>query len=174
MPPRLPRIARPFPISLIGIRHFQFQFTCSLCTLNRSIARHNLRTRISHLQSLRQRRNASSITPATTINAPSEVPLEKKELYNALERVKTHAGNFVGLSRLGLALRSLEAPGAGGVVRVAILSARGNEGAAMKLARLLLADPLGKMESWEGDLSDPKSAEGASGKGLVIKLVHLG
>ncbi|TID13460.1 Methionine aminopeptidase 1 [Venturia nashicola] len=169
MRPRFPRIARPSPTNSIGPEHFQLQFTCSLCTLSRSIARHNLRTRISHLQSLRQRRNASSITPATTINAPSEVPLEKRELYNALERVKTHAGNFVGLSRLGLALRSLEAPGPGGVVRVAILAARGNEGAAMRLARLLLADPLGKVENWEADLSDPKSAEGASGKALVIK-----
>jgi hypothetical protein len=169
MPPRLPRIARPPGTSPTGIGYFQFQFTCSLCTLNRSIARHNLRTRISHLQSLRQRRTASTVAPATTINAPSEVPPEKRELYNALERVKTHAGNFVGLSRLGLALRSLEAPGSGGVVRVAILAARGNEGAAMRLARLLLADPLGKMEGWERDLSDPRSAEGASGKGLVIK-----
>lgn len=87
--------------------------------------------------------------------------------------MKTHAGNFVGLSRIGLALRSLEAPGPGGVVRVAILAARGNEGAAMRLARLLLADPLGKVESWEVDLSDPKSAEGASGKGLVIKWVFV-
>lgn len=86
-----------------------------------------------------------------------------------MERVKTHAGNFVGLSRLGLALRSLESPGAGGVVRVAILAARGNEGAAMRLARLLLADPLGEMESWEGNLSNLTSVEGSSGKGLVIK-----
>ncbi|KAE9967655.1 hypothetical protein BLS_005760 [Venturia inaequalis] len=169
MPPRLPRVALPSSTTSIVPGYLRFQFTCSLCTLSRSIARHNLRTRISYLQSLRQRRHASSITPATTINAPSEVPIEKRELYNALERVKTHAGNFVGLSRLGLALRSLEAPGAGGVVRVAILAARGNEGAAMRLARLLLADPLGKVESWEVDLSDPKSAEGASGKGLLIK-----
>lgn len=43
----------------------------------------------------------------------------------------------------------------------------------MRLARLLLADPLGKVESWEVDLSDPKSAEGASGKGLVIKWVFV-
>ncbi|QDS68664.1 hypothetical protein FKW77_002046 [Venturia effusa] len=169
MPPRLQRITRSSITPTIPIRYHQFRFNCSWCTLGRSIARHNLRTRISHLQSLRQRRNASSITPTTTINAPSEVPVEKRELYNALERVKTHAGTFVGLSRLGLALRSLEAPDSGGVVRVAILAARGNEGAAMRLARLLLADPLGKVEGWEVDLSDPKSAEGASGKALVIK-----
>jgi hypothetical protein len=114
MPPRLPRVLQPQRASPIGFLHF----TCSLCTLHRSIARHNLRTRISVLQNLR-RRNASTIAPATSINAPSEVPADKRELYAALENVKTHAGNFTGLSRLGLALRSLEAPGGGGVVRVA-------------------------------------------------------
>jgi hypothetical protein len=102
------------------------------------------------------------IIPATSINKPLEIAPSNKELHYALERLKTDAANYVGISRLGLALRSLE--GKDGIVRIAVLAMDGHVQRVKRLVRLLLADPLAKQESWENEL-----AEGGDGDSVLIK-----
>ncbi|KAF1991226.1 hypothetical protein K402DRAFT_459946 [Aulographum hederae CBS 113979] len=73
----------------------------------------------------------------TALNAPSEVPPKMRELYDALKALEKEAGEYVNLSRLGLALRGLEQERK--IVRVAVLGMRGME-RAMRLVGVLLAD----------------------------------
>jgi hypothetical protein len=91
-----------------------------------------------------------------------DVAPANKDLYKALERLKTDAANYVGVSRLGLALRSLE--GREGIVRVAVLAMDGDVDRVRRLVRLLLADPLGKEEAWEKEL-----VEGGNGESVLLR-----
>jgi hypothetical protein len=91
-----------------------------------------------------------------------DVAPHNKELYKALEKLKNDAANHVGISRLGLALRSLE--GRNGIIRVAVLAMDGDVHKVKRLLRLLLADPLGKQEAWETEL-----AEGSNGDSVLIR-----
>ncbi|CAK4030940.1 hypothetical protein AC579_4946 [Lecanosticta acicola] len=89
-----------------------------------------------------------SLASTTAINAPSTVPPELRELHQRLQLLQDKASGYVDLSRLQLALRSLES--ADPVVRIAFLGLGGNGvRAARKLARVLLADELGEEEAWE-------------------------
>jgi hypothetical protein len=54
-----------------------------------------------------------------------------------------------------------------------VLALPGYQSSAMRLARLLLADPLSKAGKWEDELADPKAAELAGGKSLLIKYVFF-
>ena len=154
-------------------------FCCTQCLAHRSAARVNLRNRITSLRDARTNRfvstfrasdyvsnEAPAITPALSINKPLDVASSNKELYRALERLKTDAANYVGISRLGLALRSLE--GKDGIVRVAVLAMDGDVQRVKRLVRLLLADPLGKQDAWETEL-----AEGSNGESLLIRYALL-
>lgn len=47
----------------------------------------------------------------------------------------------------------------------------GYQGSALRLARLLLADPLTNAAKWEEELADPKAVELAGGKSLLVKYV---
>lgn len=142
------------------------------------MAQANLRERITALKNIRtgrfvsttvasrsaQQESAASplIIPTTAINKPLDVAPANVELYKALERLKNDAANYVGLSRLGLALRSLE--GRNSIVRVAVLAIDGDVDRVKKLVRLLLADPLGKEEAWEQEL-----AESGNGESVLIR-----
>lgn len=106
------------------------------------------------------KRHNGSLASSSAINAPSTVPLEFRELHQRLNALQDSASGFVDLSRLQLALRSLES--ADPVVRVAFLGL-GEKGAAAakKLARVLVADALESEEEWEkkilGDAGDGRS-----------------
>lgn len=62
-------------------------------------------------------KSASTLASSTAINATKEVPVSLRELHGALKTVKERAVNYVSLSRLDLALRSVESENP--VVRVA-------------------------------------------------------
>jgi hypothetical protein len=157
MPPRaLPSRAIPS----IATTRMQVPFTCPSCTLFRALARHSLRRHVAVLQSQR-RRHASTFASPATVNKPIDVAPDKKELYHALEALKQDAAPFVNLSRLQLALRSLE--GGGAKVRVAVLGV-GDGTKAKRLARLLVADPLAERGRWESGLTD---GDGEGGSVLV-------
>jgi len=106
------------------------------------------------------KRHNGSLASSTAINAPSTVPLELRELHQRLNALQDSASGFVDLSRLQLALRSLES--AEPVIRVAFLG-MGEKGAlaARGLARVLVADALGDEEEWEqrilGEAGDARS-----------------
>jgi hypothetical protein len=114
---------------------------------------------VTLLPSIGKRHNGS-LASSTAINAPSTVPLEFRELHQRLNALQDSASGFVDLSRLQLALRSLES--AEPVIRVAFLGL-GEKGAvaARRLARVLVADALGDEEEWEqrimGEAGDARS-----------------
>ncbi|KAF2235881.1 hypothetical protein EV356DRAFT_499098 [Viridothelium virens] len=123
---------------------------------------------LTYRQSRRQHTNASppgngytSVDPSltsndyyphlssrTAINAPIDVPSFYRPLYDALERLKNTAGNYVNLSRLQLALRGLERGNTRMRIAVLGIGAEGGLARARRLVRLLLADPLVEKE-WE-------------------------
>ncbi|KAM0707824.1 hypothetical protein Q7P35_004473 [Cladosporium inversicolor] len=110
--------------------------------------------------SIAARRHNGTLASSSAINAPSTVPLEFRDLHQRLNALQDAASGFVDLSRLQLALRSLES--ADPVIRIAFLGL-GEKGAlaAKKLARVLVADALGDEAEWEekilGDAGDARS-----------------
>ena len=64
-----------------------------------------------------RRRRISNIAPVTAVNAQKNIPLEYKELHDALKDLESSAGVYVNLSQLQLALQGLESRDA--VTRVA-------------------------------------------------------
>lgn len=84
----------------------------------------------------------------------------RSELHDALVELQKHAGNYVNISRLQLALRGLEQKSGQETIRIAILAlADGGKSLrrAKELLRLLLADPLKPEEEWERTLIESPS-----------------
>ena len=80
-------------------------------------------------------RDGSTLASLTAIDNTKEVPSNVRALYDALTAVKQCAGAYVDLSRLQLALRSLEAPNP--VVRVASECSTPNRGEGSLATRLI-------------------------------------
>ncbi|PVI00454.1 hypothetical protein DM02DRAFT_563051 [Periconia macrospinosa] len=116
--------------------------------------------------SLRVRSASTHLSP-TAINYRPNVPARNKELHEALQKLGEDAEQFYNLSRLQLALRGLEGEGDEAVTRVAVLGLNSQVGA-QRLARLLLADPLGKEEEWEKEL------DGSSDGNTSAVLIRFG
>lgn len=105
-----------------------------------------------------------ALASRTAINAPSTVPLAYRDLYRNLQQLQEKASSYVDLSRLQLALRSLESSDP--IVRVALLGLGSNGAiAARKLARALLRDPLSEQEEWE----DKILASASDGRNLLLR-----
>ncbi|KAF2826869.1 hypothetical protein CC86DRAFT_350006 [Ophiobolus disseminans] len=94
-------------------------------------------------------RSASTQVSPTAINLRPNIPRRNKELHDALSELSGAAETYVNISRLQLALSGLAAQDA--VTRVAVLGLN-SQVSAQRLARLLLADPLGAEERWEKGL----------------------
>ncbi|KAF2754743.1 hypothetical protein EJ05DRAFT_513674 [Pseudovirgaria hyperparasitica] len=157
MPPRL-RVART---AFKSIRWFQVPdtFVCPSCSTWR--LSYPLRRQRASLFRTYIRSYASTISSATTINGSAHIPPAHKELYEALDVVKSEAGSYVNLSRLQLALNGLAARDA--VIRIAVLSI-GDSGIARRLVKALLADPLAEVEAWEKELEN-----GGDGRALLLR-----
>ncbi|KAK4501123.1 hypothetical protein PRZ48_006929 [Zasmidium cellare] len=115
------------------------------------------RQRHHGLKAVKPRRYASNsaLASSTAVNAPSTVPFELRELHQHLQLLQDKANVYVDLSRLQLALRSLESDDP--IIRIAFLGL-GSNGvqSARRLARLLLSDELGDEAEWEQYLLDPR------------------
>ena len=113
MPPTTRR-----PVQLVRRDAFS-PFICPSCAFSRSLITNKLTVPSRRLPQLRRhsRRHASTVTSATAINAPVNVPIAFKDLYESLQKLKNDAAVYTNLSRLQLALRGLE--GRNAVVRVA-------------------------------------------------------
>ncbi|KAK6442024.1 hypothetical protein LTR95_001736 [Oleoguttula sp. CCFEE 5521] len=109
-------------------------------------------------------RHNSSLVSSTAVNSPSTVPSAYEELHARLAALQDSASGFADLSRLQLALRSLESVNP--TLRVAFLGL-GDKGvqAARRLARVLLADALGSEEAWEKQLQENMG----DGRGLLLR-----
>ncbi|KAK4565737.1 hypothetical protein LTR86_003586 [Recurvomyces mirabilis] len=112
------------------------------------------------------RRHASngSLASATAINAPTTVPAAYRDLHQRLLALEAEAGTYISLSRLQLAIRSLESDTP--VTRIALLGLGINGAqAARKLARVLLSDALGDEQEWETDIL----RSGQDGRSLLLR-----
>ena len=96
-----------------------------------------------------RKRNASTLTSSTAVNATKTIPLRNKPLYESLNEVKKKAFAQVNLSLLQLAIQSLETDTP--TTRVAVLGLNAST-TARRLVRLLLADALAPEELWEKHL----------------------
>ncbi|KAF2851909.1 hypothetical protein T440DRAFT_447320 [Plenodomus tracheiphilus IPT5] len=110
-----------------------------------SCCRNVARPRFSHFRV----RSASTHVAPSAINLRPNIPPQNKELHNALSALSGAAETWVNISRLQLALSELVVQD--GVTRVALLGLN-SQVSAQRLARLLLADPLGAEEKWEQEL----------------------
>jgi hypothetical protein len=91
--------------------------------------------------------------PAISINAPSRIPLTTRGIHEALQDLEQEAVNYVPLSRIKLAIRSVEKIAEDTVVRVALLGIGGTE-SVKQLVRCLLADVLSDKGKWEKALEE--------------------
>ena len=96
-----------------------------------------------------QKRDASTLASSTAINATKTIPPRNRLLYESLNEVKKKAYAQVNLSRLQLAIQSLESDSP--TTRVAVLGLDVST-TARRLVRLLLADALLSREPWEEQL----------------------
>jgi hypothetical protein len=109
------------------------------------------------------KRNASTLASSTAINATKIIPTRNKALYESLNDVKKKAYAQVNLSRLQLAIQSLETESP--TTRVAVIGLNVSM-TARRLVRLLLADALVPEERWEKQLL----SEGEDfSRGLLIR-----
>ncbi|KAF1847958.1 uncharacterized protein K460DRAFT_307700 [Cucurbitaria berberidis CBS 394.84] len=109
------------------------------------LCRHATKPRFANLRA----RSASTHVSPTAINLRPNIPPQNKELHDTLSALSGAAETYVNISRLQLALQGLAAQDA--VTRVAVLGLD-SQVSAQRLARLLLADPLGAEEQWEKEL----------------------
>jgi hypothetical protein len=96
-----------------------------------------------------RKRHASTLGSSTAVNATKAIPARNKSLYDSLNEVKKKAYAQVNLSRLQLAIQSLETERP--TTRVAILGLNIST-TARRIARLLLADALTAEQRWEKEL----------------------
>ncbi|OJD33373.1 serine threonine protein phosphatase 2b catalytic subunit protein [Diplodia corticola] len=166
MPPRIRSVARLS--TALRSRSKADLFFCPSCSLWRLAdsqppAAATTAHALSRHFSAARRRPAAALASRTAINAPLDVPPRLKELYQALDVLKSDAASYVNFSRLQLALRGLESEDP--VVRVAVLSL-GDQASAKQLARLLLADPLSEQSKWE-DALEARDTE--NGQAILLR-----
>lgn len=163
MPPRLTRL----PIGLPQIRHrTRPQQICLFCFVSRSLAPapRDRRPRTTELKEHRIQYRAQS-TVASASLSDREISSSRKnprtELRDALQDVQKHAGSYVNISRLQLALRGLEQNPGDETIRIAILGVADGGVSLQKakeLLRSLVADPLKDEDEWERLLLGDRSS----------------
>ncbi|KAF2864493.1 hypothetical protein K470DRAFT_254134 [Piedraia hortae CBS 480.64] len=105
----------------------------------------------------RNLRHGIRFQSSSAIHAPLSVPPPHRQLYQTLLSLEEDAAGFVDISRLQLALRSLESSNP--VIRVALLGLGPRGGRAVKqLAKVLLSDELVEEQRWERELEGEHSA----------------
>jgi hypothetical protein len=134
-------------------------FYCPAC----SVWRKRCATQKLPIRGPRKQRNASTLASSTAVNANKTIPTRNKELYESLNEVKKKAYAQVNLSRLQLAIQSLETDIP--TTRVAVLGLSVST-TARRLVRLLLADALTLEEQWEKQLLSEKED---FSRGLLIR-----
>ncbi|RDW84543.1 hypothetical protein BP6252_02133 [Coleophoma cylindrospora] len=172
MPPRISRL----PVGLAVISKSssvpRCHQICAFCSASPTqIRRRYRRPRLPSSPASYQSRYTSDIANgALESQTHSSSPEEARiELRNALLDVQKHAGSYVNISRLQLALRGLEQPMGEETIRVAILAIPDGGKSlrkAKELLRLVAADPLNGEEEWERTLVD----EGEDGRPVLLKI----
>jgi hypothetical protein len=123
------------------------------CSSTKASLSYSYVQRLAPVDNVRLHSTTPTPRPIVSINAPSPIPITTRGLHASLLDLERDAINYVPLSRLKLALRSLEKAPEDTVIRVAILGL-GQAGGAKRLARCLLADVLGEKQKWESALDD--------------------
>ncbi|KAI9731988.1 MAG: hypothetical protein M1834_004439 [Cirrosporium novae-zelandiae] len=158
MPPRL-RVHR----TLAKKRGIFFCPNCSLWRLTSLNSYHSKPVVSRSFQS----QSASSVAIRGAPTPQAEISPRLKNLHEALNKVNDKATNYVSLSRLQLALRSLESRDP--IIRVAVLGINGTP-ATQKFVRLLVSDPLKEEGTWEKELySDDGTLQSPTTPGLLLR-----
>lgn len=134
-------------------------------TYSRQISYVHNRSLAETIRQTRFQSTSPTPRPAISINAPSPIPPAARALHAALLDLERSAINFVPLSRLKLALRSLEKGPEETVTRVAILGLGTHDGA-RRLTKCLLADVLSAKQDWEKILED-----GSDKRAILLRFV---
>ncbi|KAH8805802.1 hypothetical protein F5884DRAFT_459396 [Xylogone sp. PMI_703] len=167
MPPRVPNLS-PKRLKLLQQRIISNEVQlCPFCSLSKG-TRATTRPRRKSLQPQNKSRLQSTLATPSQSDIKITPAAAREKLRIALIDLQKHAGSYVNISRLQLALRGLDQVPGRETIRVAILglSEGGNALAKAKgLLRLLLADPLSKDQEWEQTLTNHQSK-----KPLLIKV----
>src|SRR6187551_1361247 len=81
---------------------------CQYCKRRTSSITNTARRWLIPQSSVRIKRNASHIAPVTIVNASQTIPLEYRELHEALKALSIFGATYSNASQLQLALRGLE------------------------------------------------------------------
>jgi hypothetical protein len=115
-----PRVPSTCALQALRAQAFARPYTClrrrSLNAIARTRAQERARL-AANPRPYEAKRDASIVSPVTSVNAAKNVPPKYKELYESLENLNAEASSYANVSRLQLALRGLESLDA--VVRVA-------------------------------------------------------
>ncbi|CAK7565610.1 MAG: hypothetical protein SEPTF4163_003532 [Sporothrix epigloea] len=156
---------------------------CFFCALQQRTKPRASRTVNTDPRQIFTRQHTSSATAAASKSETRPLPTEaatrdpepsptrtpgqiRAHLAETLQALQQQAGAHLNLSRLQLAIRSLQQPAGHETIRVAVLGLAGAPDAAVagggqsaqELLRLILADPLQDEQAWEAELlnHDPK------------------
>lgn len=180
MPSRLPLIGKTLSSQSSASR----PFVCPSCrfkqarALSDGSARSKPHGNRKALWNTLRTRTASTTASVTAVNARREIPTRFQKVHESLKALETEAPVYINLSQLRLALRGLESENA--VTRIAgktcpndgigwseslantraVLGLSGHNGP-RRLARALLADPLGQEQQWEKQLTADDNDERA-------------
>ncbi len=103
-----------------------------------------------------KKRFASTVASPTAVNVTKSIPLNNRDLHQALNELRKKASGQINLSRLHLAIRALESEHA--TARVALLGVN-VPATARRLVRLLLADTSTPQQDWETRLVGEESEQ---------------
>ena len=177
MPPRLLRV-QPDALTIARLTcNRKLIEICPFCSHFRALRPGPSRTSsVRSLQYWSRSRQQFNVASASDSDKGSSnyASNPRSKLRDALADLQKHAGSYVNLSRLQLALRGLDQPPGQETIRIAVLGwgkARGETLQRVKhLLRLLLADPLNAESEWERVLSIGDS----DSKPLLLKVGYNG
>ncbi|RDL38665.1 uncharacterized protein BP5553_03005 [Venustampulla echinocandica] len=179
MLPRIPRagivLSRSRPPRLSNYATPKSPQICPICTSSPTLRFPSQKSRRSpelqqHRATARRQFHSANSLNTAAAKSPTQTS-SRAELRSALLDLQKHAGNYVNISRLQLALRGIEQTPGDETIRIAILGLADGGNSLQKakqLLRLLLADPLKDEEKWEQILLD--SAPG--GRPLLVRVGH--
>ncbi|RFU31518.1 hypothetical protein B7463_g4842, partial [Scytalidium lignicola] len=170
MPPRVPSLTSRRLKLLQQKKITSDAQICLFCSLSKG-TRAPTRSRRKQLQPQLKPRMQSTLTTSSQDDIKGKItPVDaRNKLRAALIDLQKHAGSYVNISRLQLALRGLDQTPGQETIRVAILGLSDGGNALQKaksLLRLLLADPLSNAQEWEQALADHQQSK----KPLLIKV----
>ena len=119
MPPRIPRAAIALPNLPRSSPRLKAPSVCLFCSQSPPVRRRPQQPRAREIQPRMRSNLTTEATPTSSDAHPLVHP--RTELHDSLQKLQKHAGRFVNLSRLQLALHGLQQTEGDESIRIAIL-----------------------------------------------------